>query len=677
MNGDSLRQLQRLLIPVDSAIRSAVERARQTGGQPTDALRGLVITEQEIDDLLSTTPLEGWGTSEAGRPPRKSPRHNRFERLLHTFELNEDDRAILLVALAAELDRRYERLFAYLQDDVTQRRATVNLVMNLLGQDAERRFAIWERLLPNAPLRAHHLIECAADAHMREPIFLAHAVKVDLRVVAHLLGDTTPDARVSQAVERLTAPGHERAGQAESNPAPLVYLQGHDVVEQRETAMRFSVEQGIPLVRIDVQVLKTLALPFDLLWRLALREGYLNEAAVLVEGWEAILDDERRAPAEVWQTIRAYPRMVFLAGTESWEPEDADRTRRLLRIKLDTPPYNEQLRLWVEALQTEGIAAEAGDIAELAGKFRLGAGAIRRAVQAALDYAATRGDTARLNDLYAGAQAQTGLHLGKLAQRIEPRYVWEDLILPEDRLEQLRELCARARYGHVVREQWGYGRKIAPTRGISALFAGDSGTGKTMAAEVIANDLGLLLYKIDLSSVVSKYIGETEKNLRALFDAAERTSAVLFFDEADALFGKRSEVKDSHDRYANIEIAYLLQQIERYDGIAILATNLRQNLDEAFTRRLDFLIDFPFPEPEYRRKLWAAHFPADAPVGRDVNLDDLAERYRLAGGNIRNAALAAAFLAAADGGVITMNHVRHAVRREHQKIGRLLDDHWS
>jgi hypothetical protein len=677
VNGDSLRQLQRLLIPVESAIRGAVERARQTGGQPTDALRGLVITEQEIDELLGATPLEGWGASERGRSPRKVTRHNRFERLIQTFELNDDDRAILLIALAAELDRRYERLFAYLQDDVTQRRATVNLVMNLLGQDAEQRFAIWERLLPNAPLRAHHLVECVADAHMRDPIFLAHAVKVDLRIVAHLLGDGTPDPRLHHAVERLHAATSERAGQVESNEAPLVYLQGHDAVEQRETAARFSLENGVPLVRIDLHTLKTLPLPFDLVWRLALREGYLGEAAVLVEGWEAILDDERRIPADVWQTICTYPRMVFLAGTEGWEPEDADRSRRLLRIKLDTPPYNEQLRLWVDALQAQGVAVDPGDIAELAGKFRLGAGSIRRAVQAALDHAATRGEPARLGDLYAGAQSQTGLHLGKLAQRIDSRYVWDDLILPDDRLEQLRELCARARYGHVVREQWGYGRKIAPTRGISALFAGDSGTGKTMAAEVIASDLGLLLYKIDLSAVVSKYIGETEKNLRGLFDAAERTSAVLFFDEADALFGKRSEVKDSHDRYANIEIAYLLQQIERYDGIAILATNLRQNLDEAFTRRLDFLIDFPFPEPEYRRKLWAAHFPADAPVGRDVNLDDLAERYRLAGGNIRNAALAAAFLAAADGGVITMGHVRHAVRREHQKIGRLLDDHWS
>ncbi|MCZ7545560.1 MAG: ATP-binding protein [Anaerolineae bacterium] len=235
-------------------------------------------------------------------------------------------------------------------------------------------------------------------------------------------------------------------------------------------------------------------------------------------------------------------------------------------------------------------------------------------------------------------------------------------------------MCARARYAHVVHDAWGFGRKIAPGRGVSALFAGESGTGKTMAAEVIANDLGLALYKIDLSAVVSKYIGETEKNLSAIFAEAQTSNAILFFDEADALFGKRSEVKDAHDRYANIEIAYLLQQIENYDGIAVLATNLRQNLDEAFTRRLDFLVDFPFPEVEYRARIWAVNFPPDAPLAPEVDLEELAARYRLAGGNIRNATLASAYLAAADGGAITMAHVRRAIRREHQKMGRLLDD---
>jgi SpoVK/Ycf46/Vps4 family AAA+-type ATPase len=261
-----------------------------------------------------------------------------------------------------------------------------------------------------------------------------------------------------------------------------------------------------------------------------------------------------------------------------------------------------------------------------------------------------------------------------MARRIIPRYSWDDLVLPPDQIAQLREIRERAQFAYRVQDEWGYGRKVAPTAGVSALFAGESGTGKTMSAEVIAYDLGLVMYKIDLSSVVSKYIGETEKNLSVIFEEAQASNAILFFDEADALFGKRSEVKDAHDRYANIEIAYLLQRIETYDGIAILATNLRQNLDEAFTRRLDFVIDFPFPDTEYRYLIWQRHFPAEAPLAAEVDLDQVAARYRLAGGNIRNAALASAYLAAADGGIITMTHIRHAIRREHQKMGRLLVD---
>jgi SpoVK/Ycf46/Vps4 family AAA+-type ATPase len=279
-----------------------------------------------------------------------------------------------------------------------------------------------------------------------------------------------------------------------------------------------------------------------------------------------------------------------------------------------------------------------------------------------------------VDDLYAGAQAHSTLRLGRLAKQITPRHTWDDLVLPPDRLEQLRELRSRAEHSHLVHETWGYGRKVAPRPSISALFAGESGTGKTMSAEVIATDLGLALYRIDLSGVVSKYIGETEKNLSVIFEEAHASNAILFFDEADALFGKRSEVKDAHDRYANIEIAYLLQQIEDYDGVAILATNLRQNLDDAFTRRLDFVIDFPFPETEYRQRIWERHFPPEVPLSPDINLAAIAERFPLAGGNIRNAALASAFLAADNGRVITMEHILGAIRREHQKMGRLVED---
>ena len=276
--------------------------------------------------------------------------------------------------------------------------------------------------------------------------------------------------------------------------------------------------------------------------------------------------------------------------------------------------------------------------------------------------------------LFTAARIHSNPRLSNMARKIVPRYQWEDIVLPLDQLNLLHEIVDTVRGRPLVLDQWGLGRKLVSSKGITVLFAGPPGTGKTMAAEVIADELGLDLYKIDLSTVVSKYIGETEKNLERIFNEAEASNAILFFDEADALFGKRSEVKDSHDRYANIEISYLLQRMEAYDGVTILATNLRANLDEAFTRRLQFAVDFPFPEEADRLRIWKTLFPPDMPCGEDINLETLAKRYKLAGGNIRNILVSAAYLAASDGGVVEMSHIMHGTRRELQKMGRLVGD---
>jgi SpoVK/Ycf46/Vps4 family AAA+-type ATPase len=257
-----------------------------------------------------------------------------------------------------------------------------------------------------------------------------------------------------------------------------------------------------------------------------------------------------------------------------------------------------------------------------------------------------------------------------LAQKIDPKYSWDDIVLPADQLSQLKELCSQAKYRYKVYGDWGFDRKLSLGKGMNAMFSGPPGTGKTMAAEVIADALQLDLFRIDLSQVVSKYIGETEKNLHQIFLEAQAGHAILFFDEADALFGKRSEVKDAHDRYANVEIGYLLQKMEEYEGVAILATNLRQHIDDAFLRRMTFVVEFPFPDVEYRRRIWQVVFPEAAPISEDVDFDLLAREIKLAGGNIKNIALRAAFFAAANGGRISTSHLWQAALREHQKLGR-------
>jgi len=665
---------------MEGFIHAAVARAQAADHNPTDSLRGLIISDSEVHQHLA----RGVGAEDSPLPDlypieALAEAESPFAHLVNIFDLNRLDVNILLLCLAPEFERRYERLYAYLQDDVSQRRPTVHLLMNLLGQDSASRFAVWERLAAGQPLRHFSLVQCQGDSG-QPAAFLATPLRVDYRLVAYLLGETTPDERLKGAVERLEARSSYTPAMLNEPvwsaviDSPIFYLQGREGVGRRETAAALCARYDLPLIGADLARLTALDIGFTLAWQLAIREAYLAGAALLLTKWESCFGEDGSPPAELWNTVQNYGYPVFLCGKGAWEPQNLNRVRRVLRVNFEIPTYDERLRLWIQAVEPYQSTLETHDFDQLANKFRFTPAQITRSVDTAADLAAARGDTIRSADLYAGAGAHSTLRLGRLAHQIVPRYTWEDLILPPDRLAQLHELRARAEYAHLVHEIWGFGRKIASRPGVSALFAGESGTGKTLASEVIAGDLGLPMYRIDLSSVVSKYIGETEKNLSAIFEEAQTGNAILFFDEADALFGKRSEVKDAHDRYANIEIAYLLQQIEDYEGIVILATNLRQNLDEAFTRRLDFLVDFPFPEADYRKRIWQTHFPPEAPLARDINLDEIAARYPLAGGNIRNAALASAYLAAADGKVVTMQHIRNAIRREHQKMGRLVED---
>jgi SpoVK/Ycf46/Vps4 family AAA+-type ATPase len=339
-------------------------------------------------------------------------------------------------------------------------------------------------------------------------------------------------------------------------------------------------------------------------------------------------------------------------------------------VELAAPGPAGRLQLWQNQLNGRVPHVE---LTELAERYRFGEEAVRAAVAAARGRSTWRGDQQfTASDLRDAARAIAAPPLEGLAHLIEPRYGWADIVLTADGLAQLDELCARARHQMQVLDEWGYARKHVRRAGLTALFAGPPGTGKTMAAEIIAGALGLDLYRIDLSAVVSKYIGETEKNLERIFGAADQGDSVLLFDEADALFGKRSEVREAHDRYANVEVAYLLQRLERYEGVAILTTNLRGNVDEAFLRRLDCVLEFPLPEEPERLAIWRQSIPSQAPMDEDVDFAFLARKFKLAGGHIRNIALTAGFLAATERSPIEMRHLVRATRREYQKLGKLV-----
>jgi AAA+ superfamily predicted ATPase len=417
---------------------------------------------------------------------------------------------------------------------------------------------------------------------------------------------------------------------------------------------------------------------FATLTHLAAREALLHNAALYWTGFDALLADDKgtrwKALVQEWENRRG---VTFVAGDTAWEPVDALHDAAFVRIEFPSPTYAERLQLWTRALDG-GIPHEADvDLTALANKFRFSGGQIQDATATARNLARWR-DPERgrltITDLYAACRLQSNRKLATLAQKISPHYTWDDIVLPRDRLQQLREICNYVKYRALVYDEWGFDRKLSLGKGLNILFAGPSGTGKTMAAEIMAGELGLDLYKIDLATVVSKYIGETEKNLARIFAEAETSNAILFFDEADALFGKRSEVRDSHDRYANIEIGYLLQKMEEYEGVVILATNLRKNMDDAFVRRVHCTVEFPFPTEQDRRRIWERVWPENTPRSQDLDLDFMARRFEMAGGNIRNIALAAAFLAAADGAGITTTHLIHAIKREYQKMGKVVMD---
>jgi hypothetical protein len=384
---------------------------------------------------------------------------------------------------------------------------------------------------------------------------------------------------------------------------------------------------------------------------------------------------QHQPPVGLLKMIFETTNPLIISSEKEWYPHGVERSDSMLRVVFPKPSYRQRCALWkfyVDAADYELTPDVHLNV--IASQFVLESQQIQDAVASARDAAIQRGELISQRDLITAARVHSSPNLSGLARKIEPRYEWTDIVLPDDQRTMLSEMIQTVRGRGIVMEEWGVGQKLKTSSGVTVLFAGPPGTGKTMSAEVIARELGLDLYKIDLSMVVSKYIGETEKNLGKIFDEAQSSSAVLFFDEADSIFGKRSEVKDSHDRYANMEISYLLQRMEQYDGITILATNLRANMDDAFTRRMQFIVDFPFPDAEERLYIWQTLFPSTLPKSEDIDLSLLATRFKLAGGNIRNIIASAAFLAASNGGVVTMEYLLHSTRRELQKMGRLISD---
>ncbi|OYP20241.1 ATPase [Streptomyces sp. FBKL.4005] len=656
---------------VEERVRWAVAGRRAGDPDPDDPYRGQYLTPEAAARMLD----EPGGLDVPGHEPWQPPAGSVLAGLAGRFGLSSLDMDLLLVAVAPDLDARFERLYGYLNDDLTRRRPTVGLALELCGLAgaAPGRF----RLAPSAPLVAGGLVEVAEPE--RPP--LSRVLVVPDRVTAHLLGHARPDARLAgvlddEAREDPTAEPAEirRTAAAAGTGTGLVHLRGRggDAGGLAVAALRAA---GLRPLVLDAAALAGRSGDVPELARVAALEARLTGAGVVLGPLDALPAE----PAERTRTLRAVCTALrgiplLTHGTVGWDPAWATDTPVVLTVPAPSP--ERQAARWRHALErTAGAGAVTGDAEALAravAAHRLDSGQVRRAADVAVRTAALAGRPVRPDDLRTAVRAQNGAGLDRLARRVEPAVGWDDLVLPPLTHRRLRELALRARHREQVLGQWGMRPGGGRGRGVIALFAGGSGTGKTMSAEVVAADLGMDLYVVDLSTVVDKYVGETEKNLERIFTEASAVNAVLLFDEADAIFGKRSEVKDAHDRHANIESAYLLQRMESFDGIAVLTTNLRANLDEAFTRRLDVVADFPVPDATQRRALWERCLGDRLPRAGDLDLGFCADRFELAGGSIRACAVTAAYLAAESGEPLTMRQVVTAVAQEYRKLGRLV-----
>ena len=642
---------------------------QKTAAKPAQPIALLPPANERISDEQIAEAAAAMDAAAATDPPPA------LHILAQRFGLSRFERDALLLCAAMELDTGAASLCNLAQGGANRPYPTFALAMTLFDEP------VWEAISPERPLRYWRLVEINQPG--AQPLTTS-ALRADERIVNYLKGLNYLEDRlapllvpIAPAGGAITLPSSQQGAvetilrrleqTKQAQRLPVIQLPGSDSGSKQLIAWHVANALGLHLYRLPAEWLPANAAELETLARFLNRESILLPVAFYLDASEV-----DRPAGESPDGNRSNVLHRFLSRVSCLFFLDTRDVRQLsahesLTLDVGKPTRAEQQAAWHQAL---GDAA-ADSPALLAGQFNLGVAEIHRLAETVVNAApAVVANDARTQHerLWDGCLASTRPRLDELAQRLDAKATWDDLVLPPQEEKLLHQIAAQVSQRAKVYEAWGFGQKMNRGLGISALFAGDSGTGKTMAAEVIANELRLNLYRIDLSAVVSKYIGETEKNLRRLFDAAEDGGAILFFDEADALFGKRSEVRDSHDRYANIEINYLLQRLEAYRGLAILATNMKNALDGAFTRRLRFIVNFPFPGLAERRDIWQKVFPPQT-LTKGLDFDRLA-RLNLTGGNIHNVALNAAFLAAKANRPVTMPLLFEAARAEFGKLER-------
>lgn len=613
--------------------------------------------------------------------------------LAKRFNLTSLEVRSLIICLAPIMDSRYGKVYAYIHNDLSKKYPTTELICGLFCDEKNQDAGSLITLLYSSALIRYGFLEIRGDElHSRNQF---SPITIDYRIAQYILAQPAIDEKLSSLIRVFAPVSWEQIVispvlqqtlnklvnfELSRNDRICIYLYGRQGAGKKTVARALCGEYGISMISVDVRELLHTPEELEGILKRILREGLLQLASVCfdhVESLEAYAAAHHSGVFETFiEAIEELGWIVYLCSDRPM-PTAMLNSPIIYPVEIPSPNLSDQLSLWNIHLNKLNVDANNAELDELVSRFNLTGGQISSAALRAFKMAHIREPQNTLintQDLIASSRIQSQPNLNSLARKISPKYCWDDLVLPEGQSSQLREIISQVKHRHTVMNVWGFNQKLSLGRGLNALFSGPSGTGKTMAAEVIGHELSLDMYKIDLSAVVSKYIGETEKNLNRLFDEAEHSNAILFFDEADALLGKRSEVKDAHDRFANIEVAYLLQKMEEYEGITILSTNLRQNLDDAFIRRIQYMVDFPFPNSLQRELIWKKVFPDDTPIDSELDFSFLANKFKLTGGNIRNIAVRSSYYAAEQRSSVNMMHLIRATKRELQKVGTLFTE---
>lgn len=604
-------------------------------------------------------------------------------RLSEIFGLTQFEQSVIIAALAPDLDKKYERTYAYFNDDLNKKAPSIDMLFNIFLSDPEEKMDTRKSFSEQAALFRFNLLNFVTN-HDEEG-FLSSRLKIDSGIKTFLLGDSSFHSKICDLAEitypeqipfRSSALQHIKAELENALTAwmkgdtksTVIWLYGKAENEKNTIMQSLCSDLEFPVILVDLEEIAASDNPKRNL-KLVFREAVLKSALLLLSSGDKLCGNDENScllRRLFFKSLTEYAWIAFICAEKMWVPDSLDERSNWFPVEVKLPDYEGRQRIWSDALKEMNVSSS--DIDALSGRYNFNESHIRKV--AAYAKIIGRDNAITLDVLSNSCKILSTQQLSKYTKKITPNYSWDDLVLPKDKLCHLKEMCGFIKNKHIVYYEWGFDKKLALGRGLNMLFSGSSGTGKTMTADIIASELQLELYKTDLSSLVSKYIGETEKNLNRIFKETSFGNAILFFDEADALFGKRSEVKDAHDRYANMETNYLLQKIEEHEGVVILATNFSQNIDEAFLRRMHFSVDFPFPTDEMREQMWKKIFPADAPLSGEIDYKYLSETIMVAGGNIRNLALSSAYFAADESSGIGMRHIMHAAKREYQKLGK-------